>query len=90
MGTFFHGMITMGFVVAGLFFLRFWRRTADSLFVVFACAFWLLALKEILVAIPGSEQPSQSWAFLPSLGAFGLLIAAILVKNFDRSGKGRR
>ena len=32
------GAITMGFVVAGLFFLRFWRRTGDGLFVAFACA----------------------------------------------------
>ena len=90
MSAFFHGMVTMGFIIAGLFFLRFWRRTADGLFVVFAFAFWLLALKEALISIPGSSEPNQSWVFLPSLGAFGLLILAILIKNFDRSGKRRR
>jgi len=38
------GLIAMGFAVAGLFFLSFWRRTRDTLFVAFAVAFWLLAL----------------------------------------------
>jgi len=88
--VFVHGMITMGFVIAGLFFLRFWRRTKDGLFIVFAFAFWLLALNQALISIPGSATPGQSWEFLPSLGAFGLLIMAILIKNFDRAGKRRR
>lgn len=90
MSAFFYGMVTMGFIFAGLFFLRFWRRTGEGLFVVFALAFWLLALNQIFLAAAGSENPLLSWEFLPSLGAFGLLIMAILIKNFDRSGKGRR
>jgi hypothetical protein len=88
--VFVHGMVTMGFLIAGLFFLRFWRRTKDGLFIVFAFAFWLLAFNQALISIPGSANASRSWEFLPSLGAFGLLIMAILIKNFDRSGKGRR
>lgn len=83
--AFLHGMVTMGFIIAGLFFLRFWRRTKDGLFVVFAFAFWLLALNDALISRPGSARPSQSWEFLPSLGAFGLLILAILIKNFGPS-----
>jgi hypothetical protein len=43
MHTFFSGMVTMGFLIAGLFFLRFWWRTQDKLFAVFAVAFWLFA-----------------------------------------------
>ena len=31
MMSFLHGMVTMGFVFAGLFFLRFWRRTKEGL-----------------------------------------------------------
>ena len=37
------GLITMGFLVAAGFFARFWRRTADRLFLAFAIAFVLLA-----------------------------------------------
>jgi len=87
MYAFFGGMITMGFVVSGLFFLRFWHRTGDGLFVAFAVAFWLLALQRALISIPSGPSSKEGLAFLPSLVAFGLLILAILAKNFDRSNK---
>jgi len=89
MSAFFHGMVTMGFVIAGLFFLRFWRRTRDGLFVVFALAFWLLALNQVFLGFAAGGNPDKSWEFLPNLGAFGLLILAILIKNFGSSEKGR-
>ena len=44
------GMITMGYVVAGLFFAKFWRRSRDPLFAIFAVAFWLLAINQAIVA----------------------------------------
>jgi Family of unknown function (DUF5985) len=81
--------VTMGFIVAGLFFLRFWRRTKEGLFAIFALAFWLLALTQIFLATAGAENPLLSWEFLPSLGAFGLLILAILIKNFGQANKQR-
>lgn len=87
--AFFHGMVTMGFIIAGLFFLRFWRRTRDRLFVVFALAFWLLALNQVFLGIQNGADPDQSWEFLPNLGAFGLLILAILIKNLGGHAKGR-
>lgn len=87
--AFLHGMVTMGFIIAGLFFLRFWRRTKDGLFVAFALAFWLLALNQAFLGLAGDANPNQSWEFLPSLGAFGLLILAILIKNFSGSEKGQ-
>jgi hypothetical protein len=87
--AFFHGMVTMGFIVAGLFFLRFWKRTKDGLFVAFALAFWLLALNQAFLGFSFGATPDQSWEFLPNLGAFGLLILAILMKNFGGAEKGR-
>ena len=89
MMAFFHGMVTMGFIIAGLFFLRFWRRTKDGLFVAFALAFWLLALNQVFLGFSGGANSDQSWEFLPNLGAFGLLILAILLKNFGGSEKRR-
>ena len=38
------GAVTLGFFVAAAFFLRFWRRTHDRLFLAFAAAFVLLAV----------------------------------------------
>ena len=36
---FLSGAVTLGFLVAATFFLRFWRRTHDRLFIAFAAAF---------------------------------------------------
>ena len=40
------GAVTFGFFVASLFFLRFWRRTGDTLFMAFALAFALLGVAQ--------------------------------------------
>jgi hypothetical protein len=79
---FLSGAITMGFAVCGLFFWRFWRRTRDSLFVCFAVAFWLLALGQALLALTGIPVEERSWIYLIRLGAFLLIILAIVRKNF--------
>jgi len=88
MDAFLGGMITMGFIVAGLFFLRFWRRTGDGLFAAFAAAFWLLAINQALLSLQVGPPAHESWVFLPRLAAFGLLIFAIIVKNLDGARKG--
>jgi uncharacterized protein DUF5985 len=75
------GMVTAGFLVAGLFFLRFWRRTADRLFLAFAVAFWLLAVNECLVVFAEIPREGHSWIYLLRLAAFALLIVAIVGKN---------
>lgn len=75
------GAITAFYVIAGLFFLRFWRRTRDSLFVNFACAFWLLALNQGLVTLGGWVREEQTWIYLLRLLAFLLIIVAIVRKN---------
>ena len=79
--TFVSGMIAMGYVVAGVLFLRFWRRTGDSLFAVFAAAFLLFALNQGLVALLGLEGDERGWLYLLRLAGFTLIIAAILGKN---------
>ena len=50
-GYFLSGMVTLGFLVSGLFFLRFWKRTGDSLFLAFAVAFGLLAMGQAVTAV---------------------------------------
>lgn len=81
---FFTGMITMGFVVCSLFFLRFWRRTRDWLFLVFAVAFVLLAINACLGTLLDIPRAERSWIFLFRLAAFSMIIAAILRKNIGR------
>lgn len=87
MTDFVSGLITMGFAVAGLFFLRFWVRTRDSLFAAFAVAFWLLAANQGLVAVLDAPREELSWVYLFRLAGFSLIIAAIVVKNVEKRRK---
>jgi hypothetical protein len=81
MFDFVSGLITMGFVVAGLFFLRFWIRTRQLLFAAFAAAFWLLATNQALLALSGLPAEERSWLYLLRLAAFVIIIIAIALKN---------
>jgi hypothetical protein len=74
-------MITMGYLVAGLFFFKFWARGRDPLFIIFALAFWLLAASQILLAILEIPREEQGWVYILRLLAFALIIVAIIQKN---------
>lgn len=78
---FLSGAITMGFAVAGLFFLRFWKDTRDSLFLTFALAFILLATAQALLALANVPVEERSWIYLVRLAAFLLILFAIARKN---------
>jgi hypothetical protein len=78
---FLSGGITMGFVVAGLFFLRFWKRTREGLFLAFASAFWLLGLAQALLSFTDIPVEERSWLYLLRLAAFSLILLSIWRKN---------
>jgi hypothetical protein len=75
------GAISMGYLVLGVFFLKFWRRTRDSFFVLFALAFWLLAANQAAFTVIGAAGQGEGWIYLFRLGAFLLIIVAIVRKN---------
>ena len=81
LADFLSGAITMGFVVAGLFFLRFWKRTGETLFVAFALAFWLLGLNQALLTFTDIPVEERSWLYLLRLAAFSLILISIWRKN---------
>ena len=78
---FFGGAVTFGFLIAALFFLKFWRKTSDDLFCWFGVAFILLALSQGLVTLLNVTSEERSWLFLLRLAAFSILVGAILKKN---------
>lgn len=79
--AFLSGAITLGFLVASLFFARFWRRTGDGLFLAFAAAFVLLGLQQGLLVLSGIPVEERSPLYLLRLAAFLLIIVAIVRKN---------
>lgn len=81
MFAFVSGLITMGFIMAGLFSINFWRRTRDALFLAFAVAFWLLAANQTLLVLADIPQEEKSWLYLLRLAAFAVIIIAVAAKN---------
>jgi hypothetical protein len=84
MNDFLAGVIVALCAVAGLFFLRFWRRTGDRLFAMFAVAFWLLALNRLGLSAAAEEREYHTWLYGVRLLAFLLILVAVLDKNRSR------
>lgn len=79
------GALTTGYVVLGLFFLKFWRRTRDSLFLMFAWAFWLLAANGFAISMSDGYDVDVGWTYVLRLLAFVLIIIAIVRKNIAKT-----
>lgn len=85
------GGIMVGCLACGYFFFRFYQKTRDSLFAVFATAFWILAVERVfLLATVNAADLSgthelRGFVYLFRLAAFSLIIVAFLQKN-RRSG----
>lgn len=79
--SFFSGIVTAGFLASGLFFLRFWSRSRDFLFLAFAAAFWLLALNVAVVILIPEPEEARSWFYLIRVVAYVLIAIAIVRKN---------
>lgn len=82
---FLSGAVALGFFVCALFFLRFWRRTRDQLFLAFALAFGLLGVGQTIIALASIPTEERSSLYLIRLAAFALIIVAILRKNRSAS-----
>lgn len=75
------GAVTLGFFVAAGFFLRFWRRTRDRLFLAFSAAFMLLAVNQALAAFLGAGDELTPYTYLLRVFGFMLILYAIIDKN---------
>lgn len=78
---FLSGAIVMGFAVASLLFLSYWRRTRQSLFLTFAASFLLLAINFAWLAATQIPAEDRGPLFLVRLLAFTLIIIAIVQSN---------
>ena len=78
---FMNGAIAMGFAIAGLYFLRFWRDTEDRLFVFFAVSFWVLAAERVGLLYVGPDEAVRATVYIARLIGFALIIVGIVDKN---------
>jgi uncharacterized membrane protein HdeD (DUF308 family) len=75
------GAVAMASFVAALFFLKYWRRTRDSFFLLFALAFGVDAVSRFVLGIARVSDESEPLYYIPRLVAFSLIILAIVLKN---------
>lgn len=84
---FLSGALSLAYLLAGIYFLRFWRRTRDRLFLHFAVAFWLFTLNQIVSSTPALNNETDGYEYLlPVLGFISILVA-IAEKNAFPSRK---
>lgn len=76
------GVIATSSIMAGIFFLKFWKRTRDFLFLAFAIAFIIEGLDRACVMTLARPNEGSPWIYLVHLLAAGLLLFAILKKNY--------
>lgn len=81
MNNFLAGGITFASLLAGLFFLRFWRTTGDRFFLYFACSFVIEAINRTVMGLVGEWREDFPFYYLVRLVSYGLILLAIWEKN---------
>ena len=75
------GGLFVAFLVAALYFFRFWRRTRQRLFAFFTAAFTLLGVQQLSLGLSRELVERSTWLFSLRLLAFLLILAAIVDAN---------
>ena len=81
MKTLLSGMIVTGYLIASIFFLKFWKKVSDRFFLYFALAFLTLAAQRFALALAPWENEHDTAIYALRLGAFLLFLFAIVDKN---------
>ena len=81
MTEFLAGASALAAAAIALFFLRFWRQTADRFFLLFALGFAVFAGNRVALAWIDPEHEDRAWIYVLRLAAFVLIIVAVVDKN---------
>ncbi len=79
------GVIATSSLTAGVFFLKFWKQTRDSLFLAFGLAFVVEGLNRCAVLCLTKAHEGNPYIYGVRLLAFLLILAAILRKNYGKA-----
>lgn len=84
----FSGALMICCLVAGLFFLKFWKQTGDNLFKLFSFSFFILSFERLVLGYLGGKNEPSPLVYLIRLGAFIVIIYAIIQKNKESNNAG--
>lgn len=76
------GVIATASITAGIFFLKFWRKTGDVFFLAFAVSFLIEGLNRCGVLFLHKPNEGSPWTYIVRLLSFLLILGAILKKNY--------
>jgi hypothetical protein len=82
------GATAMGWLLAGLFFFRFWRQTRDRFFLWFALSFWLEAAGRVALALMQPAAEDNPGIYGVRVVAYVMLRAPDHHQRHQRAGSG--
>lgn len=74
------GAIMMGFFTIALFFMKFWRKTNDLFFLVFALSFCIMGIERCMLALYHDSE-MKPFVYIMRLLAFSLILLGVIYKN---------
>lgn len=75
------GAVAMASIAVTLFFLKFWRKTSDVFFLLFALAFGIDAVDRAALGLTSFSAELEPVFYCTRLLTFTLIISAIAIKN---------
>lgn len=84
---FLSGAICMAYLVVGMFFLKFWRRTRDSFFLCFAASFFVFSFVRITLSAVSQESELRWFLYLGRALAVLMIVIAIVQKNRPKKAR---
>jgi O-antigen/teichoic acid export membrane protein len=89
MSDFLQGGTTVAAFAIAVFFLRYWRDTADRLFAVFSAAFLLFGVSRVALHLLDTDSETRVWVYALRAAAFLAIIFAVVDKNMHGTGEQR-
>ena len=84
MNDFLQGGTMLASLGVALFFVRYWRRSGDRLFLAFSLAFLVFAVNRVLLSVLEEESEARTYVYLLRALAFLLIALAVVDKNLQR------
>lgn len=80
------GIIVAASIVAAAYFLKFWRKTRDPLFLAFGAAFFIEGCNRTVFLFVTEPEAGNPVIYAVRLVSYLLILAGIAAKNRGRDG----
>jgi len=77
------GAIGMACFIAGLFFVRSWRKTGDRFFLFFAVSFFMEGVNRAALGCTSDPNEARPFFYFVRFLSFVLILIAIMLKNLE-------